>query len=364
MINNNCEQKLFFLLSIDADNTPAIQDIFKSNAIDYYTLLGYLCFNRLAGLVYSNIRKYQYEIPNDQFLFALENMFNAQKIRCNILRKEIQLINSACMNKDFPFALLKGSILSATIYQDGQRVSNDIDILINSGDITNLTDTVKSLGYIQGEYDIGTSKIIIPTRREIVYRRMNWGEAFPLVKTFKKDIVKFLEIDINFSISWVPEDGSTVKEMLSNTASYGESNLQSLSLEDFLIHLLMHLYKELILFDCVEVMRDMEFYKFIDIVRFFESYSKKLNVDSLYEKIEKFSLENYIYTALLYIKNIFEDYVSIPILDTLLSYLECNGAKIEDTIQVPEKQKKYSYKGSFMDRIFDPCRVNHLQEQI
>ena len=357
----NYEQELFFLLIVDRDNSEAINKILETKKVDYYSLLGFLCFNRLAGLAYSNVRKYGYYIQNEQFVFALENMYNAQKLRNEMLKEEICKINEVCRKKEIPFALLKGSILNTIIYGEGQRTSNDVDILINSKDITRLAEAVKTIGYIQGEYDIKTSKIIIPSRKEIIYRRMNWGEAYPFVKTFNSSL-KYLEIDINFSISWVPEDGTTVQEMLERTKLYGENNLSSLSLEDFFIHLLMHLYKELILYVCVEAMGDLEFYKFVDIVKFLKVYSKNLDKKKLMDKVRKFRLCNQIYTALVYVNELLGRYEDILILDVLIKEMSIKGMVIEDSIIEPEKGKKYIYEGDIVDRLFDTDRVSKLRE--
>lgn len=355
------EQKLFyFLVMYQKEHQEVVQKMFEYD-LDYYTLLGYLCFNRLAGLAYYNIRKCGYKVQNEQFLFALENMYNAQVFRNSQMYLEINKINCALKNAKFPFAFLKGSILSNTIYTKGLRISNDVDILINASNISDLVRALEPLGYVQGEYDIKSQKVNKPTRRDIVFRRMNWGEAYPLVKTFQSDFMKYLEIDINFSLDWIPDNpNGAVSHMLNNTTEYGDGGLQSLSLEDFFIHLLMHLYKELILFTCVECMRDMEYYKFVDILWFLRMYKEKIDLAYFLLRVNKFGLNDEIYTAIYYVYKSISWFDKESIMETLLNELESRNAKLIDTIQDTETNEQYYYPGTILQRLFDPFRKEHL----
>ncbi len=355
------ERKLFFELIV-GNSFEKIEDIASRKDINYYVLLGYLAINRVAGLAYSNIRKYEYNIRSDQFLFALENIFNAQRERNQIMQKEIQKINFFLSERQIPYAFLKGSILTNILYQKGERVSNDIDILINSQSISEIEESLKKLEYYQGDYDIKTGKIIKPTRREIVLRRMNWGETFPLVKIFdSKNAIKFLEVDLNFSLDWLPVDrNNAVENMLLKTIEYGDSKLRSLCLEDFLIHLLMHIYKELILYFSVSVARDMEFYKFVDIVRFVNTYDAQIDWKYFSERVKAFELSEGIYTALYYVKLLFAEYLPLHTIELILNDMIKDGIQLKDDILDYEKKVKYKYAGTISERLFDTSRLTHL----
>lgn len=52
-------------------------------------------------------------------------------------------------NTDVSYALLKGAFL-INVYDIGMRTSNDVDILVNQNQISEITDILKKNGFVQG----------------------------------------------------------------------------------------------------------------------------------------------------------------------------------------------------------------------
>ncbi|MFQ7034186.1 MAG: hypothetical protein ACLRTQ_00025 [Candidatus Borkfalkia sp.] len=98
------------------------------------------------------------------------------------MRKYIQNISDALRYEKIRYAFLKGSVLSNTnfrfseksfdcmalpeetlqtyrrqsnepFYGEGERISNDIDILAEQKDISAISEVLKNMGYVQGYFD-------------------------------------------------------------------------------------------------------------------------------------------------------------------------------------------------------------------
>ena len=100
---------------------------------------------------------------------------------------------------DFPYALLKGALLTQ-MYPKGLRTSNDIDILLEHNDITPFATLLKMDGFLQG--NIRNGHFVPATRRDIVSSRMNRGETVPFIKKVSFPKMEYLELDINFSLDF------------------------------------------------------------------------------------------------------------------------------------------------------------------
>lgn len=68
-----------------------------------------------------------------------------------------------------------------SFYGDGERISNDIDILIEQEDISSVSTLLKSMGFTQGYYDFLENNIVPLSRAEVLSRRMNRGETAPFI---------------------------------------------------------------------------------------------------------------------------------------------------------------------------------------
>ena len=79
--------------------------------------------------------------------------------------------------------------------------------------------------------------------------------------------MRFLEVDINFSLDYKPGDTALLEQMMNNSVvvKLGEYKVHTLRNDDFFVHLCSHLYKEATTLPWVEMMRDTALYKYCDI---------------------------------------------------------------------------------------------------
>lgn len=241
---------------------------------DWYYILGFLELHKIAGVFYRRAAKKNIKIPT-VVLRKLQGIFKGQEYRVRMMRKWIEDVSYEldCAKLDYIF--LKGSVLAHTVfcgapaYSDGERVSNDIDILVRSSCVTEVANALKNMGFKQGFWDWKTQKFNPLSRAEIVSRRMNRGETAPFIALTENERVPFIEVDVNFSVDYLPTGGERIVDaMLLSKKQYGgktKRRLYGASPEWFFIHLILHQYKESVLYFMAERGKETDLYKLLDI---------------------------------------------------------------------------------------------------
>lgn len=160
--------------------------------------------------------------------------------------------------------MLKGALL-CKLYPEGYRTSNDIDLLVRPGDITEIGEALTAAGFRQGYVRNGVFEAA--DRSEIIKSRMTRGETVPYILAVNLPFLPFLEVDINFSQDYKNGDERMLESMLSRvqTVNIRGVQMETLNKYDFFIHLCCHLYKEATTLPWVRMGRDMTLYKFCDI---------------------------------------------------------------------------------------------------
>ena len=228
-------------------------------------LLGHLFANRMAGVAYGVLER-------TELLSNVDREFRNSLKGAWTLNEKLNADFFGCLNYLFtqldscgvPYALLKGAYLCGK-YPIGYRTSNDIDVLINPEDVGKVSTKLKLAGFKQGYLKNG--KFIEATRQQIIESKMTRGETVPFIKEIKLPYIKYLEVDLNFSLDYKNNDDDSVRKMLERTQTVTVRNakVRTLCPEDFFLHLCAHLYKEATTLPWIEMKRDMTFYKYSDI---------------------------------------------------------------------------------------------------
>ena len=272
------------------------------------------------------------------------------------MREELSLITQKLSEVKAPYMLLKGSVLSnlceedTIIYSDGERSSNDIDLLCQQDGITAISKALYDLGFVQGIYDSTTDTIKEFSRLEIVKRRMNRGEVAPFVKKTGNSEFPFVEVDINFSLGNTPAEGvALLKNMIEETVEHnGKVLMRVPDSELFFLHLIMHQYKESCLLFMVERSKDLDLYKLADIYYLFKA--DILNFVHLEELVEKHSLQQEIGTVLKQVGEVFID-------DEIMGYANKFDSSVPIIIDY-ENKKNYEWHGTIVQRL---CSLDSKQ---
>lgn len=355
---NRKEQKLFMeLCAFRAPTATKIEALINESAATS-SLLGMLFENRMAAVAYDVLKKTDMLDKTDrEFRNSLRNasMFN-EKWNGDF-EECISFVSRNLDSCGVPYALLKGACLFGQ-YPVGCRTSNDIDVLVAPDDVGFISERLKDIGFRQGYLKNG---IFVPaTRQQIVESKMTRGETVPFIKDMGLPFMKFLEVDINFSLDYKNGDDGVLREMLSrvNKITVGNAVVSSLDKYDFLLHLCSHLYKEATTMPWIRMRRDMTFYKYCDIYSLLYDYKPK-DCLALIERARHYEAEIELIYCLKSINSFFK------LTNTVLrTYLSQNNMDL-DLVVAPTEKKIYRYTESDpLKRFFKDRRTSLLKEVI
>lgn len=320
-------------------------------------LLGHLCTNRMAGVAYGTLKE-------TELLAMLDREFRNSLKSAWTFNEKLNSDFFGCLNYLYtqlepcgvPYALLKGAYLCGK-YPIGYRTSNDIDILINPDDIGKVSTKLKLAGFKQGYLKNG--KFVEATRAQIIESKMTRGETVPFIKEIKLPYIKYLEVDLNFSLDYKNSDNDNVRKMLdrAQTVTVRNAKLRTLSSEDFLLHLCTHLYKEATTLPWIEMRRDMTFYKYSDIYMLINEMS-----DDEQEKLITAAKESNLEKELAYCINSINSFFKLSD-GSLIRYATERDNHDLDYVIAPAQKKLYKYtEKDILKRFFCKDRKKLLTE--
>ncbi len=319
-------------------------------APDWYEILGFLNAHRIAGLFYSRAKRADIKLP-----FRADKLLSkvfAEQTRRNIfMREQLKIIAAKIITDNVACVFPKGSFLSnmkdgEKIYRDGERVSNDIDLIVRPDEITGVANVLSSLGFVQGRYDAAKKEIIPFSRIEILTRRMNRGETAPYVKLTGDPEFPFVEADINFSLGNTPgEHAKLLSDTVDSRITYdGKVTLPVTSPELFFLHLILHQYKESALYFMVERGKDLELYKLGDIYYFWNS--GLLNKSALRDAVGKYGIAEETRAVLTQVRELF----FTDCFDEFINLIGKGSVEQPHVTDYPNK-RVYAWVGSVTERI-------------
>ena len=143
------ESSLEYVISILKGERP------KAEA-EWYETLGFMYAHRIAGLFYKRAERLEIPLP-PKAEKLLKETYEKQKRRTEYMREETKKLSLALIAELAEHIFLKGSVLSnlteeSAIYADGERVSNDIDILVRQAELNVACLAFKIQGFVLGMY--------------------------------------------------------------------------------------------------------------------------------------------------------------------------------------------------------------------
>ena len=330
---------------------------------DWGYVLGHLLYNRMGSVAYKIICDLELQqIPSREFVNTLKSIAYCDKQKADSMREAIELLSRPLAEVTFPYALLKGSYL-INLYATGLRTSNDIDILVNQRDLTGLEEILLRYGFEQGY--IRQGQFVPLTRKEILSVRMNRGETVPFIRQIDLPLMKYIEIDVNFSLDFKAKYETDAVDALMYNAKRRihtqNASLYTLEPRNFFIHLCTHLYKEATTYAWVERGRDQSLYKYADIYMLILSWfdSEQANIE-LTQRIIQYGLQKECYYAILNTMDIFK--IEHKYMSKLLEEIRPKDTAFLKEIYHPSQKKTYCYNEPFSQWVFACDRKDRLYE--
>ena len=340
------------------------EESFDETLLDAATpaVLGHLFFNRMQAIAYGTLKKHgMLSKVNREFRNSLESAYEQNLEKNRSFFWCVHHIENALSQCKCKYAMLKGAYLCKR-YPDGYRTSNDIDLLVHPKNVTEIGEALLKANFKQGNIRNGFFEPA--TRKEIIESRMMRGETVPYIKEINLPGMKFLEVDINFSLDYKPGDTKLLDEMINNTVveKLEDFEIRTLRADDFFIHLCSHLYKEATTLPWVEMMRDMTLYKYCDIYLLLND-AKKEYIDLIFDRAKKLGLQKICAFAVLQMSELFyfDNSYAVKVAQIALE----NDRDFIHTIVSPKEKKEYVfYERDILRRFFAENRKTLLREVI
>ncbi len=334
------EKELFFeLCRFRQANDGKIEEYLKKGA-DTPAVLGHLFFNRMAAVAYGVLLKNNLlQKVNREFRNSLKGAYiqNIQKNKSYYFC--VHALAKALEKCEGKYVMLKGAYM-CSYYPRGYRTSNDIDLLVHPRDLYKAEEALEEAGFRQGY--IRNEAFVSAQRKDIISSRIMRGETVPFIKEVNLPYMKYLEVDINFSLDYKNGQGDTVEKIISNARErYAAGRPIPLPEEDdFLIHLCEHLYKEAATYPWVEMHRDMTLYKFCDIYTLL--YNRDLqHTDALVKRIKELGTQEACYYAIFCVAELFDFHP--PAVIDILQKIGVENSDFLHEVVTPHDRGKATY---------------------
>ena len=331
---------------------------FDESLLEYASpsVLGHLFFNRMQGIAYGSLKKHHLLAKvNREFRNSLRIAYEQNLVKNQSYFQCLKFLNVVLRECTCKYALLKGALL-CRIYPEGYRTSNDIDLLLLPDDVTEVGELLKKAGFQQG--NVRNDQFIPATRKEIIESKMMRGETVPYIKEVNLPGLKYLEVDINFSLDYKNGNTEILKKMLARVN--GLNGVQTLNDYDFFLHLCGHLYKEATTMPWIRMNRDMTLYKYCDIYLLLSGMEPQ-DFKELFNRAKELGLEVICGFVILQTIELFD-------IENPIAYFAATEALKENpdflhTVISPRDQKRFVYtEKDIVTRFFSEERQNLLKE--
>lgn len=323
-------------------------------------VLGQLFFNRMQGIAYYNLKTHNLlGMLNREFRNAIRSAYEQNVQKNKSYFKCVRMVSEILSQSDVEAAMLKGAVLCAC-YPEGCRTANDIDLLVLPHDVTSVGKLLISNGFKQGSVTGG--EFIPASRADIIQSKMLRGETVPFIKEVDLPFMKYLEVDINFSLDYKNGENDILSAFLGNRRTVLQQgiSLPTLGREDFFIHLCVHLYKEATTLPWIEMRRDMTLYKYCDIYMLLDKMTDA-ETERMFARAEELRLDKICAYAILETADLFDMnfQTAIRTSEWILSGHPAFRLQVTD----PAGRRLLTYKtASAADRFFVEDRAAELKE--
>lgn len=368
------EDKLVLLLAKPRwtnEDRLQVNDFLQSH-MDWTRVLGLLHYHRVSGMAWMNIKKYfgqetDLKCSYTKFLSMVYQSYVSQK---NKTQEQWEYTKQVCKvfeEQGVEYALLKGIVLSACIYQDwGSRNFGDTDILIHPSQINAATECLKSAGYIQGNINLDRNEIVEKSRKDTIFWSLVSHEVHPfIIKTPLSSVIRFHEVDLQFSIdlNTANRTDGTVTNLLANSIVVMVDNkpVKTLAWEDFLLFLCIHYYKEATTIKEVQSYNDLTLYKLCDVFYLLAHEEIHIQWEKFHEIVDATHSHKGVYYTFFHLNKLYEQVVPDEI---LVRFKPSDLSFLNEVYKYNSNEMAGRWPMPFVERFLNPTRLTLLQTEI
>lgn len=336
-------------------------------------ILGKLAMHRVAAAAYIQLEAHGLQdCLGRVFCNALKDLYEESCYRCKVYNRDLGFLAIVLQNVEFPYALLSGAY-APSVYAQGTRAAENVDILINPEDLPALKEILHIRGYQQGHYtrcewEMDTSEEI----GDVWKARGEITPFFHMTDTWEKRY-QILQITYTADSSPMhPEDPaadgqkqSLAARMLSHRRPAiitKDGRLYTLDRVDFLLHLCMRFYFEATSLERVEAGTDLSLQRLLDLLKFWQEAIKEEHLPVLEKRLVRYGVQDAFAYAYTFVSCLWE-----PEDLVLRRLLAENTPSSPDWMQLVYDRtgnRRYRYEETdLISRVFAENRRKLLREQ-
>ena len=349
-----------FIIELLMQNTDFGNNEKLSATLDWDYIIHHCTQHELLPVLYNRIKNVL-RVPQ-HIVRILDNEYKIRKHIYSKQRDEYLCLLNELSKAGLKIILLKGVYLAEKCYNDPlERPYLDMDILIQKHETEDVFRVMKSLGYVQGEYNRNTHAIDEFNNNRLIGYESELQHYGEFAKLSGSDFLPVYFVDVHHRLSTVFDSFCYDSDLLFQRAE--KENIQGinfwrLSNEDFLLHLSSHLYWHTLSLRDIISGRDIRLLSYFDIALFVSK--NEINWEKLFEYARESKLENALYYTLYHCQLIFGNIVPNDIYKTwdmqkvkAISNTIYDRWFTRDTLTPVGK-----WTSGFMERLFDENRKN------
>ena len=349
-----------FIIELLMPNTDFGNNEKLSATLDWDYIIHHCTQHKLLPVLYNRIKNVL-RVPK-HIVRILDNEYKIRKHIYSKQRDEYLCLLNELSKAGLKIILLKGVYLAEKCYNDPlERPYLDMDILIQKHETEDVFRVMKSLGYVQGEYNRNTHAIDEFNNNRLIGYESELQHYGEFAKLSGSDFLPVYFVDVHHRLSTVFDSFCYDSDLLFQRAEKENIqgiNFRRLSNEDFLLHLSSHLYWHTLSLRDIISGRDIRLLSYFDIALFVSK--NEINWEKLFEYARESKLENALYYTLYHCQLIFGNIVPNDIYKTwdmqkvkAISNTIYDRWFTRDTLTPVGK-----WTSGFMERLFDKNRKN------
>ena len=275
------------------------------------------------------------------------------------IRERLRACQGIFSQSQFPYAVVKGAVLSQMIYGDPlARHSGDIDILIRREDADLLKDLLTACGFVQGRV---TKEGITPfTRREILFQTAMSHQAAPYIKETGNPLCPYVNVDVNLNLMWGESNEKLdTGAVLAYTTPYRlfDFTLRKLTPEMEFVALCLHHYKDL---HSLYLLAggSLHLGLYCDIYLYLKHVQPQPNI--LQALCRQFPVGQYLYVCVHDTNQIFDDAITSSYLSL---FEEWKNTDLINSFGLSDTERK-PWNMTLPERLFHPNLALHIFSQL
>lgn len=357
------EHQFILETAVVIDDPKKLMELWKEN-LNWKEIFFQAVTHRTLNMIrYNLIRFGLYSELDTEYKRVMDATWESNNQKNLEYKKYLKIILNKFKKDGLVVPILKGNVLAYHVYPSpAARIFNDMDFLIKYEDISKVTDSLNSLGLVQGDYNKEKGIIEEISRKKIMMHQLSTHELAEFKMTNDNSFAPVINVDINHSILWKGNCPYEIpsEDLINRAVNVEFDDVQGhmLHMFDNIIQLSCHLFKEATLMLWITDLRDLKIYKFSDLYMYLHSFGNSIDWNKFMERIEEYKLQKIIYYNFYYIEKMFGQIVPEEVMKRLkpnnLDYLNQYGL---------ENQEPATWTLGFFERLFDRDRVLTIEEE-